>query len=128
MKLPDKIFKHINCFQHWQVICGSSFLMYAICACLPIVVFNTYCVTFLFLLCTLCCQFILIVQFSFPLWYSLTFIWYSFFENNINILAHLFPLCLYIHFSIINNWCHYYQWYNIKVTLGNEVDSTVSNM
>jgi hypothetical protein len=31
-------------------------------------------VLFLFVLCTLCCQFFCIVYFGLPLWYSLTFI------------------------------------------------------
>jgi hypothetical protein len=43
------------------------YLIYVICLCLPIVTSNTYCVVLLFLLlfvlCTLCCQFLWIVHF-----------------------------------------------------------------
>ena len=37
-------------------------------------VYSTYCVLFFFALCTLCCQFLLVVHFWLHLWYSLTFI------------------------------------------------------
>ena len=42
--------------------------------CLCIVVSNTYCVLFFFILCTLCCHFFWIVHFLLPLRYSLSFI------------------------------------------------------
>ena len=35
---------------------------------------NTYCIVYFFVLFTLCCQFLWIVYFWVPLWYSLTFI------------------------------------------------------
>jgi len=48
--------------------------IYVICVCLRIVVLNTYCVfvLFFFVLFSLCCQFLWIVYFWFPLRYSLT--------------------------------------------------------
>ena len=46
-----------------------------VCVCLRIVVSNTYCVVFFFVLCTLCCQFLQIVYFCLPLRYSLTFMY-----------------------------------------------------
>jgi hypothetical protein len=53
-----------------------SCLIYVICVWLRIVVSNTYFVAcfFFFVLCTLCCQFLLIVHFWLALRYSLTFI------------------------------------------------------
>jgi hypothetical protein len=53
-------------------------LIYAICVCLLILVSNTHCVVFywfFFVLCTQCCQYLWIVHFWLPLWYSLTFIY-----------------------------------------------------
>ena len=58
---------------------GSS-LIYIICDCLRIVVFNKYCVVFLIclssscVLCIKCCLFLWIVHFLLPIRYSLTFI------------------------------------------------------
>ena len=56
----------------------GSCLIYVICVCLCIVVYKTYCVVFfvLFVLCTLCCQFLWIVHFCYcPLRYFLTLIY-----------------------------------------------------
>ena len=65
--------------QIFHEISEGACLIYVICVCLRIVVSKTYCVLllfffFLFVLCTLCCQFLWIVLFSLPLRYSLTFI------------------------------------------------------
>ena len=50
-------------------------LIYLICVCLRIMVSNTYCIMFfVFVLYTLCCQFLRIVHFWLDLWNSLTFI------------------------------------------------------
>ena len=58
-----------------QLFVRTSCLIFFICACLRIVVSNSYCVVF-FVLCTLCCQFLLIVHFYCPFFiaYSLTLI------------------------------------------------------
>ena len=56
------------------VLCGRARVIYVICVCLRIVVSNTYCVVFFFVLCTLCCQFLWIILFRLSLRYSLTFI------------------------------------------------------
>jgi hypothetical protein len=40
-----------------------------------------------FVLCTLCCQFLWIVHFWFPSWYSLTCLWYNINEINTQIMS-----------------------------------------
>ena len=51
-----------------QLFVGGLMFFYVICVCFRIVVSNTYCVVFLFLfvLCTMCCQFLWIVLFNSP--------------------------------------------------------------
>ena len=75
----------------------GSCLIYVICVCLRIVVSNAHYVVvlffFLFVLCTLCCQFLWIVHFLLPLRYSLTFIDWPFF---------LLKLWHYFYISIIS--------------------------
>jgi hypothetical protein len=87
----EALISNINKFTHESILKINSIfhdcqisrfvcLIYVICACLHVVVSNTYCmfIVFLFLffivLCTLCCQFLCIVHFWLPLRYSLTFI------------------------------------------------------
>jgi hypothetical protein len=53
---------------------GLMSFIYVMCVCLHIVVSNTYCLVYFFVLWTLCCQFFWIVRFWLPLRYSLTFI------------------------------------------------------
>jgi len=67
LRLPYKNDAHCSL---WKGAC----LIYVICVCLRIVVSNTYCVVFFFVLCTLCCQFLWIILFRLSLRYSLTFI------------------------------------------------------
>ena len=55
--------------------CLWSCLIYVVCACLRVVMFDTCCVVFFFVLCARGCQFICIVHFWSPLRYSLTFIY-----------------------------------------------------
>jgi hypothetical protein len=50
-------------------------LIYVICFCLHVLVFNTFCVVFFFMLCALSCRFLWIVHFWLLLWYALTFIY-----------------------------------------------------
>ena len=61
-----------------KMMFDSSLLQYfvggLICVCLRIVMSNTHCVLCFFVLCTPCCQCLLIVHFWLPLRYSLTFI------------------------------------------------------
>ena len=66
---------------------GDLCVIYFICVYLCIVVSNTYCVVFFFVLCLLCCQFLWIVHFWFHLRYSLTFIlkWQNTFQQGIDI-------------------------------------------
>jgi hypothetical protein len=68
-------------------------LICVICFCLRIVVSNTYCVVFFFVLCTVCCQFLWIVPFWLPLRYSLTFIYLL--PSLCACLSHFISLSLY---------------------------------
>ena len=52
----------------------GSCLIYVVCVCLRILVSNTYCVVFFFVLCGLFYQFLWTVHFWLPLQYSLMFI------------------------------------------------------
>ena len=58
-----------------QLFVGSSCLIYVICVCLCVMVSNTFCVVFFFILCSLCCQFLWIVHLWLLLPYSLTCIY-----------------------------------------------------
>ena len=65
------IFFAPSCLWRWGRV---SYLRYW-CVCLRVVVSNTYCVVFLFVLCTLYCQFLWIFHLWLPLRYSLMFIY-----------------------------------------------------
>ena len=65
------IFFASSCLWGWGLV---SFLRY-FCVCLCVMVSNTYYAVFLFVLCTLCCQFLWIFHLWLPFRYSLMFIY-----------------------------------------------------
>jgi hypothetical protein len=75
--------------------------IYLVCVSLCIMVCNTYCVAFFFVLCTLCCQFLWVVHFWLHIRYSLTltkinnfclqlhyaYIWYMIYDNTLEVVV-----------------------------------------
>ena len=82
----------------WQKIVLATKFCFKVDYCLCIVVSNTYLIVFFvllfFVLYTLCCQFLWIIQFWLPLRYSPTFLFY---RTNILYIWHLFRLLLIWH-------------------------------
>ena len=56
-------------------VCGRARLICIVCVCLRVVVSDTYCVMFFFILCTLCCRFLYNFDFPFGI---LTFNYFNF--------------------------------------------------
>ena len=87
-------------------------------------------VLFVFILCTLCCQFPWIVHFWFPLRYSLTLLYWYYSTGNTVILCLLYNsiLCivsatwLLVTFSFISIWLNFYflcvhLWFDVEIYL-----------
>ena len=56
-------------------VCGRARLICIVCVCLSVVVSDTYCVMFFFILCALCCRFLYNFDFPFGI---LTFFYFNF--------------------------------------------------